>query len=144
MVAQFARVRPLGLLQGFDLQLGAQAGQASREFVEVDGGAGPQPFQFHLGQASQQELSEAEDMFDQGERRLGDAHALVVLLAGLFAAHLRRELFTLLGKIAECDVAHRPGRLEPRVLKRRRHGDKPMQQPRNVLKKQLESSNAKA
>ena len=71
MVAQFARVRPLGLLQGFDLQRGAQAGQASREFVEVDGGAGPQPFQFDFGQASQQELSEADDMFDQGERRLG-------------------------------------------------------------------------
>ena len=95
MVAQFAQARPPGLLQGFDLQLGAQAGQASREFVEVDGGAGPQPFQFDFGQASQQELSEAEDMFDQGERRLGDAHPLVVLLPCRVAAHLRRELFAL-------------------------------------------------
>ncbi len=51
---------------------------------------------------------------------------------------------TLLSKIAECEVAHRPGRLEPRVIKRRRHGYKLMQQPRHVLKKQLESANAKA
>ena len=50
----------------------------------------------------------------------------------------------LLSKIAECEVANRPGRIEPRVLKRRRHGDKLMQQPRHVLKKQLESGNAKA
>ena len=35
------------------------------------------------------------------------------------------------------------GRIEPRVLKRRRHGDKLMQQPRHVLKKQLGSGNAK-
>ena len=51
---------------------------------------------------------------------------------------------TLLSRIAECEVAHRPGRIEPRVLKRRRHGDKLMQKPRHVLKKQLESGNAKA
>ena len=51
---------------------------------------------------------------------------------------------TMLRKIAECEVAHRPGRIEPRVLKRRRHGDKLMQQPRHVLKKQRESGNAKA
>ena len=51
---------------------------------------------------------------------------------------------TRLSRIAECEVAHRPGRIEPRVLKRRRHGDKLMTQPRHVLKKQLESGNAKA
>ena len=52
---------------------------------------------------------------------------------------------TLLSKIAECVVANRPGRIEPRVLKRRRHGDKLMQAPPcDVLKKQLESANAKA
>ena len=50
----------------------------------------------------------------------------------------------MLSKIAECEVANRPGRIEPRVLKRRRHGYKLMQQPRHVLKKQLESANAKA
>ena len=51
---------------------------------------------------------------------------------------------TMLSKIAECEVANRPGRIEPRVLRRRRHGYKLMQQPRDVLKKQLKSSNAKA
>ena len=42
-----------------------------------------------------------------------------------------------LEQIAECEVANRPGRLEPRVLKRRRHGYKLMQKPRHVLKQEL-------
>jgi len=45
--------------------------------------------------------------------------------------------FTLLSQIASCEVANRPGRLEPRVLKRRRHGYKLMQEPRNVLRQKL-------
>ena len=49
----------------------------------------------------------------------------------------------LLSQIATCEVGDRPGRIEPRVLRRRRHNDKLMQQPRHVLKKQLESGNAK-
>ncbi len=48
----------------------------------------------------------------------------------------------LLKHIAECEVANRPGRLEPRVLKRRRHGYKLMQEPRDVLKKRLMNGNA--
>lgn len=43
----------------------------------------------------------------------------------------------LLKQIATCEVANRPGRLEPRVLKRRRHGYKLMQEPRSVLRAQL-------
>lgn len=43
----------------------------------------------------------------------------------------------LLSQIASCEVANRPGRLEPRVLKRRRHGYKLMQEPRSVLRAQL-------
>lgn len=43
----------------------------------------------------------------------------------------------LLSQIAACEVANRPGRLEPRVLKRRRHGYKLMQEPRWVLRAQL-------
>ena len=43
----------------------------------------------------------------------------------------------LLIQIAACEVANRPGRLEPRVLKRRRHGYKLMQEPRSVLRAQL-------
>ena len=46
----------------------------------------------------------------------------------------------LLKQIANCEVANRPGRVEPRVLKRRRHGDKLMQQPRATLKRQLISN----
>ena len=57
--------------------------------------------------------------------------------------NITNHCLTLLSKIAECEVANRPGRIEPRVLKRRRHGYKLMQQPRHVLKKQLESANAK-
>lgn len=44
---------------------------------------------------------------------------------------------TLLSQIAACEVANRPGRLEPRVLKRRRHGYKLMQKPRAVLRREL-------
>jgi len=39
----------------------------------------------------------------------------------------------MLSRIASCEVANRPGRLEPRVIKRRRHGYPLMQKPRNVL-----------
>ena len=42
----------------------------------------------------------------------------------------------LLKHISECEVANRPDRVEPRVLKRRRHADKLMQQPRATLKQQ--------
>ena len=45
-----------------------------------------------------------------------------------------------LAHIANCEVANRPGRIEPRVLKRRRHGYKLMQEPRAVLKARLMDS----
>ena len=48
---------------------------------------------------------------------------------------------TMLERISQCEVANRPGRLEPRVLKRRRHRYPLMQQPRDVLRKQLAHSN---
>jgi hypothetical protein len=47
---------------------------------------------------------------------------------------------TLLSQIASCEVANRPGRLEPRVIKRRRNGYKLMQKPRNVLRRELRKS----
>lgn len=43
----------------------------------------------------------------------------------------------LLKRIAQCQVANRPGRIEPRELKRRRHGYKLMQQPRPILRARL-------
>lgn len=43
-----------------------------------------------------------------------------------------------LSHIARCEVANRPGRIEPRVIKRRRHGYKLMQQPRHILRAKLQ------
>ena len=48
---------------------------------------------------------------------------------------------TLLHQIASCEVANRPGRIEPRVLKRRRHRYKLMQEPRSVLRARLKNNN---
>lgn len=53
------------------------------------------------------------------------------------ASSLTQYLQVALQQIASCEVANRPGRLEPRVLKRRRHGYKLMQKPRNVLQREL-------
>lgn len=60
------------------------------------------------------------------------------LSAGLIAeSMLESYLMMMLKQIAACEVANRPGRLEPRVLKRRRHGYKLMQQPRDELRREL-------
>ena len=53
------------------------------------------------------------------------------------ASQLARHCQTLLRQIAACQVANRPGRLEPRVLKRRKHGYKLVQQPREALRAEL-------
>jgi len=50
---------------------------------------------------------------------------------------LQTYLLVMLQQIAGCEVANRPGRLEPRVLKRRRHRYKLMQQPRDILRSKL-------
>jgi hypothetical protein len=55
------------------------------------------------------------------------------IAAGRLDNHCRE----LLSQIAVCEVANRPGRLEPRVLKRRRHGYQLMQEPRHVLRAAL-------
>jgi putative transposase len=61
----------------------------------------------------------------------------------LFAANLiprdalESRCRTLLAQIATCQVADRPGRIEPRELKRRRHGYKLMQEPRTTLRTRL-------
>lgn len=51
--------------------------------------------------------------------------------------NLEAYLLIMFKQIAGCEVANRPGRLEPRVLKRRRHGYKLMQKPRNQLRREL-------
>jgi len=55
----------------------------------------------------------------------------------LAADRVQEYCLQMLLQIAECEVANRPGRLEPRVLKRRRHGYKLMQEPRSVLRAKL-------
>ena len=63
------------------------------------------------------------------------------LSLGLIAASsLESYLSLILRQIAACEVANRPGRLEPRVLKRRRHGYKLMQKPRHELRRELHKS----
>ena len=47
---------------------------------------------------------------------------------------------TLLSYIADNEVANRPGRIEPRVLKRRRHRYPLMQNPRDQLRKKLDKT----
>lgn len=56
-------------------------------------------------------------------------------------AELETRCQTLLRLIAQRQVADRPGRLEPREIKRRRHGYKLMQQSRAVLRTQLKRRN---
>lgn len=58
-------------------------------------------------------------------------------IGSLVPAWLRRHCLTVLEQIAACEVANRPGRLEPRVLRRRRHGYPLMQKPRTVLRTEL-------
>ena len=50
---------------------------------------------------------------------------------------------TLLERISHIVVADRPGRIEPRVLKRRRHRYPLMRKPRATLQKQLQRSKAR-
>ena len=45
--------------------------------------------------------------------------------------------FTMLNQIANCEVANRPGRLEPRLVKKRAKPYKLMQKPRNELREKL-------
>ena len=58
-----------------------------------------------------------------------------VLTADQFGEHCR----VLLARIAKCEVANRPGRLEPRVLKRRRHGYPSCKNPGTSCAKNCES-----
>jgi putative transposase len=61
--------------------------------------------------------------------------------APLARAELLARFGTLLAQIAQCEAGHRPGRIEPRELKRRRHGYKLMQEPRKILRARLTKHN---
>lgn len=55
-------------------------------------------------------------------------------------AEIESRCRVMLARIAECQVGDRPGRIEPRVLKRRRHGYQLMQEPRATLRARLKLS----
>jgi hypothetical protein len=66
-------------------------------------------------------------------------HSWMVLSANLVSAEASLRLCqTLLERISRVIVANRPGRIEPRVLKRRRHRYPLMKTPRAELQKQLQ------
>jgi hypothetical protein len=52
----------------------------------------------------------------------------------------RRLWMSTLAYIAACEVGNRPGRIEPRVLKRRRHRYPLMQRPRDQLREELQKT----
>lgn len=65
-----------------------------------------------------------------------------VFSSGLVSAQdMEIQCRRMLQQIASCEVANRPGRLEPRVLKRRRHRYKLMCEPRKILRARLKSDN---
>lgn len=68
------------------------------------------------------------------------ANWLPASLASLSIDELFARYRLLLDHIAQCPAAHRPGRIEPRVLKRRRHGYKLMTEPRSILRNRLASN----
>ncbi|HUU85421.1 MAG TPA: IS4 family transposase, partial [Phycisphaerae bacterium] len=60
-----------------------------------------------------------------------------MLLATGACRNVRGLTDSALARIAANEVANRPGRIEPRVLKRRRHRYPLMQKPREVLRAQM-------
>lgn len=76
-------------------------------------------------------------------RHLGFALACQTILASWMllstgsCPNLRAMYTTMLAHIAANEVANRPGRIEPRVLKRRRHRYPLMQRPRDQLRLEL-------
>lgn len=79
-------------------------------------------------------------------RRLGFTLACQTVLASWMltstgsCSDLNAMHTTLLTYIADNEVANRPGRIEPRVLKRRRHRYPLMQNPRDQLRKKLDKT----
>lgn len=91
-------------------------------------------------------IAGAAALHDRQPRQISFTSACQYVLASWMirssdsVADQKNHSLQLLKQIASCEVANRPGRLEPRVIKRRRHGYPLMQQPRNVLRAQLRKS----
>lgn len=91
----------------------------------------------------------AAALHDRSPRQISFTAACQQVLASwtLFSAgvvpddELESRCRALLRLISQCQVADRPGRIEPRELKRRRHGYKLMQLPRAVRRAQLKGRN---
>ena len=87
-------------------------------------------------------IATAAALHDKHPRQLGFTLACQaimsswMLLAAGSARNPRRQWATALQRIARNQVANRPGRVEPRVLKRRRHSYKLMTRPRQELQKE--------
>jgi hypothetical protein len=88
-------------------------------------------------------IATAAAVHGQQPRRLGFALACQTILSSWMllstgsCANSRAMYTTMLAHIAANEVANRPGRIEPRVLKRRRHRYPLMQRPRGQLQLEL-------
>jgi hypothetical protein len=85
----------------------------------------------------------AAAVHDKRPRQLGFTLACQTILSSWMLtatgaySNSRRQWQTALKRIAANEVANRPGRIEPRVLKRRRHRYRLMTRPRQLLRKAL-------
>jgi putative transposase len=86
----------------------------------------------------------AATIYQKEPRQLSFTSACQYVLAGwqelrpkTTADELQAYCLTMLERISECVVANRPGRFEPRVVKRRRDQYTLMMEPRNELRKRL-------
>lgn len=91
-------------------------------------------------------IAASASIHDRQPRSLGFTRACQQILASwmLWSTGLVRNAQAMhammLAQIASNEVANRPGRIEPRVLKRRRHRYPLMQRPRNELRAEFEKT----
>jgi putative transposase len=89
-------------------------------------------------------IATAASLHDRAPRQISFVSACQYILASWqeiasmrSANEIKQYVSSLLRQIASCQVGHRPGRFEPRVVKRRRDQYTLMVQPRNELRKRL-------
>src|SRR3989304_8877518 len=80
---------------GRDGELGAQSGQFTHKFTQVERRAHPTPFGLHLAQAAQEELANAHGRLDVRERGLTYPHPTLVQLLRFLLAHSLSHTLTL-------------------------------------------------
>lgn len=88
-------------------------------------------------------ICEAAVKHDKLPRRISFTETCATILAGWSTLALglydAAAIERLLARIASLEIPDRPGRIEPRVLKRRRHRYPLMREPRHVLRERLKS-----